>query len=409
VPDEPPPEDGGPKAYVYTADEAIEFFRQRVAKTPGDYISLRYLGEMYERKARETGDFAAFGKAEETLRRAVALNPEIARARASLAAVLCSRHKFAEGLEIARALVRQYPKDIDAQSTMGDALLELGRYDEAESTYRNLERLTPTPLPEVLARLANLAELRGDVDGALALMRRALDDVRKNRLPKDAAWFLARSGDMLFDAGAGKLDQAEAAYRAVPEGTDARHDATFGLGKVLAARGKDAEALEQFRKAVAIGPDLHMLAGLGDLYVRTGDLAKAEETFRRLEQEAVKQAEHARDLVYFYADHDRDLPRALELARKELASRADVFTRDALAWALLKNGRTEEAALAIVEALKVGTKDAKVHYHAGLIYAKLGDRDKARTHLTAALATNPHFSILGPDAARDALAALDRK
>ena len=405
----PPSEPADPgfdiKNFVANTDQAIQLFEARVKANPNDGASYQYLGEIYERKAKESGGLVLYRKAEVALRRSLELLPGDRRAEATLAAVLCSRHQFSEALAIANKQRRENPSDIDALTTQCDALLELGRYPEAEAALDQLHRLAP--VPQVLARLANLAEMRGDVAGALALMHKALDDVRKKGTPKQAAWFQARLGDMLFDAG--KLDEAEALYKAVPEGVDARHDATFGLGKVLAARGKNAEAVEQFRKAVAIGPDLHMLAGLGDVYAKIGDLAKADETYKRLEKEAESQAEHARDVVYFNADHDRDLPRALELARKELASRADVFTRDAFAWALFKNGRTEEAARAIDEALKVGTKDAKVQYHAGLIHAKLGDRDKARAYLTRALATNPHFSILGPDKARAALSALDRK
>ncbi|MFO0950580.1 MAG: tetratricopeptide repeat protein [Isosphaeraceae bacterium] len=404
-PNLPPPEDGGLKAFHYSTDEAIEFYQRRVAAVPKDYISLRVLGELHERKARETGNLAEYARAEEILRKAVALNPDVARARASLAAVLCSRHKFAEGLEIARALVKQYPDDIDAASTMGDALLELGRYEEAESTYKTLAQLAP--FPEVFARQANLAEIRGDVDGAVALMRRAIEGVKKNNGPEDAAWFQARLGDMLFDAG--KVDEAEALYRVVPAGVDALHDATFGLAKVLIARGKLKEALAQTEKALAIGPDLHMLAALADLQTKLGDKPGAEATVRRLDAEALKQAEHSRDVVYFNADHDRDLPRALELAKKEIAQRADVFTQDALAWALFKNGKLEEAAQAIDKVLAVGTKDARIRFHAGMIHAARGDRARARDLLKQALATNPHFSILGPDQARARLAELGEK
>src|SRR5262245_327602 len=63
-PDEPPPADGGPLAYYYTTDQAIQFFQARVDKNPTDHISYRYLGEMHERKARETGDLASFARAE---------------------------------------------------------------------------------------------------------------------------------------------------------------------------------------------------------------------------------------------------------------------------------------------------------------------------------------------------------
>src|SRR5437016_5897038 len=43
-----------------------------------------------------------------------------------------------------------------------------------------------------------------------------------------------------------------------------------------------------------------------------------------------------RSLALVYADQDRNLDRALELAEAELEVRGDVYTYDALAWVLFK-------------------------------------------------------------------------
>src|SRR5262249_20122791 len=109
------------------------------------------------------------------------------------------------------------------------------------------------------------------------------------------------------------------------------------------------------------------------------------------------------------ADHDRKLPEAVERAKKDLEVRQDVYAHDTLAWALCKNGRYEEAAKAMAEALKLGTQDAALFYHAGVIYKGRGDKAKARDYLGKALALNPHFSILQADKAKAALAELNGK
>jgi tetratricopeptide (TPR) repeat protein len=402
-PDEPPPADGGPIAFVYTADEAIRFFEARVKANPGDFHSYRYLGEMHERKARESGNLAEYERAEVALRKALELFPNYPRARASLAAVLCSRHKFAEGLGLARALVRDKPTDVDALSTLGDALQELGRYPEAEEIYQKLYKLAP--IPEVLARLANLDELKGKAEEARARMTRASEEAKASGGAKAAAWYQSRLGEMAFEAG--RLDEAEAFYRSVPPGVDAYHDATAGLARIRAAQGRTDEAIELYKKAVAIGPDPHMLAALGDLYTRSGKPELARPLFDRLVKDASGSPEHRRNLAMFYADHDRELPRALELVRQDIAERQDVHGHDALAWVLYKNDRPEEAARAAAEALKLGTRDAKLYYHAGMIHRKLGDRAKAREYLARALAINPCFSPSGAEEARRALEALN--
>ena len=116
-----------------------------------------------------------------------------------------------------------------------------------------------------------------------------------------------------------------------------------------------------------------------------------------------------RELAYFYADHDRKLETALELARGELSVRRDVYAYDVLAWALLKNGRAGEARAAITEALKLGTRDARLFFHAGLIHAALGEDDQAREYLARALATNPGFHVLHAELAERTLASLERR
>ena len=60
----------------------------------------------------------------------------------------------------------------------------------------------------------------------------------------------------------------------------------------------------------------------------------------------INQVLHNRDLALFYADHDMKLAEALDLAQKELEVRHDIYTWDALAWALYKNGKLTEAAKA---------------------------------------------------------------
>jgi hypothetical protein len=61
----------------------------------------------------------------------------------------------------------------------------------------------------------------------------------------------------------------------------------------------------------------------------------------------------------------------------------------------------------MMEALKLGTKDARLFFHAGMIHHRLADYEKARYYLRRALATNPHFHILHAEAAERTLQALE--
>ena len=100
------------------------------------------------------------------------------------------------------------------------------------------------------------------------------------------------------------------------------------------------------------------------------------------------------------------LGEALDLARKELDVRRDIYTYDVLAWALYKNGKVGEALPAMTEALRLGTKDARLFFHAGMIHQAVGDAQKAREFLEKALATNPRFHVLQADVAQQAFEKL---
>ena len=63
---------------------------------------------------------------------------------------------------------------------------------------------------------------------------------------------------------------------------------------------------------------------------------------------------------------------AITLARRELLAREDVFTLDALAWAVAANGETQEASALMTRALAEGTEDGRLFLHAAVIAAADG-------------------------------------
>jgi len=153
------------------------------------------------------------------------------------------------------------------------------------------------------------------------------------------------------------------------------------------------------------------VAELGDLYARSGNQPEAQKQYALVQYIGllghINQVLHNRDLALFYADHDMKLDEALDLARKELEVRRDVYTWDTLAWALYKNRKLEEAAKTSEKAMQFGTRDALLLFHAGMIADGLGHREQARRELEEALEINPHFHLMYKDAAQQKLHALE--
>lgn len=388
-----------PHKYQMTTDQSVRAFEERVRSDP-NALNLMYLGGLYLRKAKEGGDHAAYAKAEDAFRRALKARPKHPPARVGLAIALSGRHQFAEGLRLAEEVYQEDPAALDALAVIADARLELGDYPAAEAALGELERKgPPPPPPPTLARLARLAELKGDPDRAVALLRQAAATLQPGEGFNEArAWYPTRLGEVLFSQG--KLDEAAAQLDAALKAHPTSPAALVLLGRVRAAQGRHAEAVALCEKAARTTPDVATLVLLGDLRARAGDAIPAKVFFDEVEK-ADRDPVGTRDLVLYYCDHDRKLPRALELAEAQARTRKDVYTCDALAWALLKNNRVPEAERAMADALRLGTKDAVLLYHAGVIAAAAGKAEESKDYLRRALAANPYFSeVQARDAAR---------
>jgi tetratricopeptide (TPR) repeat protein len=390
-----------------TTDQALVFWRERVDRDPRDYISMTYLGQTFLRKARETGDTGNYARAEAALQDALAINPSYEPTLAYLATLRYTQHEFATALDLATGAYSRDPRLNQALATIGDAQIELGRYDEAAETYRKLADKAPGPAVD--SRLARQAWLRGQPDEALRLARQAVDGAREIGLQGEAiAWYHFQLGEYLFNTG--RYDDAAAQYTESGNRFPNYYLAFAGQGKARAAQGRYPEAIASYERAVAVVPQPDLLAALGDLYTLVGRSADAEQQFATVEfigeLEAQNQVLYNRQLVLFRANHDRDIAGALELARREYAVRQDIYGADALAWALFKAGQYDEAAVMIERALALGTRDASVLYHAGMIAVRQGNADRARQLLDEALRINPGFDPVQATIARQARATL---
>ena len=415
----------------------IGFFERRVAARPNDYLSRGILGRLYLRSARETGNGERYDDAEDTFRSALTINPRDPGSQLGLAECLMAQHRFHEGLVLAQAVHEKRPEMLEALATIGDAHLELGQYDEAEAAFAKLHKALPTA--PVLARQARLLEIRGKQQPAIDLLQKALTQARDaGATPSEQAWYQDRLGELELQRG--KLEVAALRFEEALAGDPLHPTALPSLALVRALQNQYDESEKLYNKALAHRASESLLIALGDVHQAQGETVEAQQLYslgqshlehavgveeskpeekpaRKREGDAPAESKskidyeklyrdiphshshryeeaHQRQLSLFYSEHELRPAKALELARRELKVRQDVYTHDALAWALYRNGDFEAAARASDEALKLGTRDAKLWFHAGMIQHQLGNREQALKHLTNVAELNPNFSLL---------------
>jgi tetratricopeptide (TPR) repeat protein len=387
-----------------STDLLLERLQERLRSRPADQEAYLTLGSAYLQKARETGDPSYYARGEEALLKALELDSNSVQTITLLGAVALGRHEFQKALEWAERSLEINPSYAEAYGVLGDAQVELGRYKAAFASFQRMVGLKPNL--DSYARVSYARQLTGDVEGAVEAMQRAVASSRPET--EGAAWARVQLGDLYFNSG--RIDEASEQYEAALTDFNSYYPALAALGKARAAQSLYDEAIRFYEQSVAIIPQPTALAALGDLYARTGHSTQTKLQYDTVEfigkLSALNQQLYNRELALFYADHDIKLAEALKLTTQEIKVRQDIYGYDALAWALFKNGRAKEAAEAIAEAMKLGTQDPSIYYHAGMIYYRLGGQQQARQYLQQALKLNPHFSIQQADEAKRTLEEL---
>lgn len=391
-------------------DNKIKFYRSRIKLEPYDCPNYNKLGEAYIQKARETGDTAYYDKAEGAVKQASELYPESYASVVFLGQINSAKHNFKQALAYAKKAIEIRPGDSYAYGILGDAYVELGEYDKAQEAYQKMLILGPNLYS--YSRISYIKELTGDTEGAIQAMKKAIEEGIRHNLPtENIAWAQYILGEAYFSKG--ELKKAEEHYKASVKTYDNYYYALAGLAKVKAAEKNYAEALGLYKKAIGIIPLPIFVSSLGEVYERTGNTEEAKKQYDLVEYigllSKISKVIYNRELSLFYSDHDIKLEEALELATKELEVKGDIYTYDTLAWALYKNNRLKEALNASLKSLRLGTKDAKLFFHAGMIYYKLADMSNAKEYLSKALSTNPYFHVICSGVAENTLREIEDK
>ena len=346
-------------------DRDIARLQEQARREPNPKQALEQLGYRYVARARVANDPGDYKLAEQTAECIESTSPDDASALLLRGHVLHQLHRFQEAEQIARRLTarRQFVLDY---GLLGDVLMEQGRLTEAAQEYQKMIDLKP--FYQSYTRASHLRWLKGDLDGAIELIRKAIA-AASPRDPESIAWAYTRLAG--YELQHGRLgDAARAADSALSYQPDYAA-ALLMRGRVFLAMKNAADAVAAFSRAAQLNPLPEYQWALGDALRLHGDheqadLVESELTSRGAEADA-------RTVALFLATRRAAVTKAIALAERELQTRADIFSLDALAWSLAAAGRTTEAQVTMTRALAEGTEDGRLFLHAGVI-AAAGDR-----------------------------------
>jgi tetratricopeptide (TPR) repeat protein len=374
-----------------STDERIQIYQALLENTPDDMSAEIGLASTCLQKLRESGDGTYLdlaAKLVDTMLRQDGGSLTTLRLQNEID---LQRHAFKAVAERARDLIRFSPSDPGVWATLGDASMELGEYDEAGNAYLKMFALRPNLAS--YNRLAYFRFVTGDVPNAITLMKNAVE--AGDPQPENVAWCWAELGDIYFKTG--KIEEASRAFHQALDLFSTLHRAYAGLAKIEASKGRLDSGIRYYLHAQSIVPLVEYAFGLEDLYVASGQPAKAHEqqalidVIQKLGK--VKNETTNRNLALALADHDRNLPETLRLMEAEIPVRGDVYTWDAYSWVLFKNDRISEARAASLKALKFQTPEPVFYFHAGKIAAVSGEPEPARQYATRLMSLNPQFDF----------------
>ncbi len=306
------------------------------------------------------------------------------------------QERVAVGNAVKKSLVQAY-------FNLGVLQTKAGRLDRAAHQYARASELEPG-FPRLQYALGTALFNDGQFSAATAPLRNALaenpEDANLHRMLA-LAWFNARSyekaAEMLRDDPGRRENPAlEYTYAValVRSGRGAEAEPVFArlladnanwpelnvlLAQAHAQQDDYQTATRYLERALELKPDVAEAHGtLGDIYLRQGKLAEAEEALRA-ELRSHPGDQRAKYTLAVVLDLNRKPEAALEVLGPLLAEKPDFADgRYLLGKILLAQGAAEEARAQLEAAAALSPEDANIHYQLGQSYQRLDQREKAQ-------------------------------
>ncbi len=346
-------------------DDAIQFYTNVVEQdTVGVSKALHNLGRIYAGRGEITKAVAA-------QQQAIVRDPKFADAHYHLGVLHIRRQNW-------QSAITAFQNTLTLSYTMPNAHYQLARcYRQIGNVQKaeiSMERFRSLKKADTDIQKHLEAVFVADADNKIATLVKLAYTYLKYERYDEATREFERIGKhstskidiALMSAGLGRIALE---HGDVPQAiTHYKHAVQLGLKTtetyyylgIAYMQKRDAQnAIKQFHRALEIDADhseAHLM--LGTLYTTDGKFKDAERHYRRAIELMPEIASAYHGLAYLYGQHNRNINRAIELARKatELSPKSAPYY-NTLSWLCYKNGRYDAAEAAALKAIELAPEN----------------------------------------------------
>jgi tetratricopeptide (TPR) repeat protein len=339
-------------------------------------------------------------------------DPNNAQALLLLGVIRGEQQRLPEAEAVLQRAVQLNPKSANAQLYLGKTLLSENKLPEAAEHYKAAEELAPQNV-EVRVTLARLQAADGEFSSALT----TLDGIPEARFPVEAIPIKAGSllavgrneeAVKLADSAknpavqlamaevfvSSKLPQEALKLLSAAGASGKRPPARFYFvkAKALDGIGKEADALQNFEKAIALEPNSEeFLLAMAELYSRENKHAQSYQVLQRAYKLDPDSVAILRPLILEgeFANKTSELQGPAEALENKSQDPQDLFI---IADVLIKNTRQDEAIPLLEKYLEKFPNDARAWVGLGLGYEDKKQFPEAQKAFERALEADPKFA-----------------
>ncbi len=374
--------------------QALPYFSKTLEKNPRHFKARLVVADLHYRK----GDYFL---AESEIRKALNVLPKNYNALLLLGNIHGAQKEYDDAQTLFKDLILLEPTNPAAYFRLGSINMLKKEPKAALENFETALKINPN-LMDVFTNIISLYASQKEYKTALATCDARLEIVNDN--PIVASIILNLKGNLLLATK--ELESAEKTFKLAIEKNPQFIQPYLALAKIYRSDKKDEKELQIYKDLISNRPDQ---AGpqsfIGTLYEKKKEYALAEDHYKKALEINPEYIPAMNNLAFLYAELDKELTTALELARKakEIAGEMPAIM-DTLGWVYYKKQLYDSALLEFKNCLEKEPNNPVFHYHLGLAYNKKWDYANAEKALKKALALQDDFT--GADEAKNILEQL---